>query len=136
MDTFIIAMMEIDFLMLLLPRVTFTPFHFYVFGFLYLNIIRAMSRGKGSYTLRKKLERLRRVLVNQRSRYDIEILNIMNHCSYGAHSLSVSLYLSFQVSELKRELYAQNREKNALEERSSEAEKEMHKSISKLEKVS
>lgn len=52
------------------------------------------------------------------------------------HSLCLSLYLSFQVSELKRELDAQNREKDALEARSNEAEERMHRFISKLEKVS
>lgn len=51
------------------------------------------------------------------------------------HSLCLSLCLSFQVSELKKELDAQNREKNALEVRSNEAEKKMHEFISKLEKV-
>lgn len=51
------------------------------------------------------------------------------------HSLCLSLCLSFQVSELNKELDAQNREKNALEVRSNEAEKKMHEFISKLEKV-
>lgn len=52
------------------------------------------------------------------------------------HSLCLSLYWSFQVSEFKRELDAQNREKNALEAQSNEAEKKMHEVISTLEKVS
>ncbi|CAK9312926.1 unnamed protein product [Citrullus colocynthis] len=43
--------------------------------------------------------------------------------------------LEKQVSELKKELDAQNREKNALEVRSNEAEKKMHEFISELEKL-
>lgn len=49
---------------------------------------------------------------------------------------SVRLCISFQVNELKKELDAQNREKNTLEVRSNEAQKKMDKIISKLEKVS
>lgn len=51
------------------------------------------------------------------------------------HPIRLS-FVSFQVNELKKELDAQNREKNALEVRSNEAQKKMDKIISKLEKVS
>ncbi|XP_038885413.1 uncharacterized protein LOC120075810 [Benincasa hispida] len=50
-----------------------------------------------------------------------------------AHSRAAEL--EKQISELKKELDAQSRERSALEVRSNEAEKKMHKFISKLEKL-